>query len=931
MNKKFFNLCLVGTLFVGLAGSAVSCKDYDDDIALLNDKVEALEATVNKLQSAIDAGAVITAVDPTADGIKVTLSNGKSYDITNGKDGAKGDKGDQGIQGVQGEKGAQGDKGDKGDAGQPGKGGSVITIGENGNWFIDGVDTGKPSKGDKGDQGEQGVAGPQGPKGDRGEKGETGAKGDKGDTIYYEPDVENNVWVRYVNGDKDETYVGGQVYVPGTLTAVWDPETNSVKIAGVKNADGTVHEVITIGTFVIRSIVYRQMFADPKDAITITNIIDADKTFATVYADAEFRTSPATFDIEKAEFALVDLHPTKAADPAFEIVGTPVPTDEGNIKVTINAVNVKPGTKYAVALQITLNGQETTSEYFYVAAKDMPLTDIKNAEIKEGAKALTEEYTDKYATIVNDATLDLSKFAAATVDDKGVVKAYTDYESTTVLTLATADELEELEVEDADQDFFTIEEGVLDVKPELEKVSVGKKAVVKVTTTVVSNNIKDAEVEFASKTIVNYVAVTVVPTEKVYDITLHAAEGASLTDIPYNLDNKQAVALDVNDLLAQLGDANNTKKLAQGLLYAAYPENYYDKAFNLYKGDKTKGYVYYYEQYAPKNMYADHYFDPENIDGVERSAFVVFCAADGTVYTEDAMFLVLSNKALLKGEYLVGLDKGDANALAANPATDVIETIGQLKYRIKIDATVKRDASVLLKDQYSAKKVLGECKMGTDNIRTWFYTPADFDKMFECTPAGDEFEFVIRVDEEKNAGYKDYLGNQLNFTNNILTLHPKVDICDLEPLEVEVHDLITDEYHPFDWTFVNPVKSIVGAKNLSGNVSVRKMDTGDSFALASYCPEIANVVMTDICEPTAHTIFKAGQVSPVYYHASVKYSFVGDHADWDIDKATGKLTWVGGPSQTEYHYNVVVKATVSCDWHEESFTIKVSLNREINL
>lgn len=929
MNKKFFNLCLVGTLFVGLAGSAVSCKDYDDDIALLNDKVEALEATVNKLQSAIEAGAVITAVDPTADGIKVTLSNGKFYDITNGKDGAKGDKGDQGIQGVQGEKGAQGDKGDKGDAGQPGKDGSVITIGENGNWFIDGVDTGKPSKGDKGDQGEQGVAGPQGPKGDQGEKGETGAKGDKGDTIYYEPDVENNVWVRYVNGDKDETYEGGQVYVPGTLTAVWDPETNSVQIAGVKNADGTVHEVITIGTFVIRSIVYRQMFADPKDAITITNIIDADKTFATVYADAEFRTSPATFDIEKAEFALVDLHPTKAADPAFEIVGTPVPTDEGNIKVTINAVNVKPGTKYAVALQITLNGQETTSEYFYVAAKDMPLTDIKNAEIKEGAKALTEEYTDKYATIVNDATLDLSKFAAATVDDKGVVKAYTDYESTTVLTLATADELEELEVEDADQDFFTIEEGVLDVKPELEKVSVGKKAVVKVTTTVVSNNIKDAEGEFASKTIVNYVAVTVVPTEKVYDITLHAAEGASLTDIPYNHDNKQAIALDFDDLLAQLGDANNTKKLARGLVEEAYKDlNCYCMTFMLHAKAET---VYQPVGNLPANYFNNFWFDPKTVAttgyyNAPKTAFVEVCAKDGDHFTKDEMYLVVSFKTILNEDvdYLVG-------QLAATPAADVIETIGQLKYRIHIAASVKRDASVVLKDQYSAKKVLGECKMGTDNIRTWFYTPADIDKMFEFTPARDEFEFVIRVDEEKNAGYKDYLGNQLNFTNNILTLDPKVDICDLEPLEVEVHDLITDEYHPFDWTFVNPVKSIVGAKNLSGNVSVRKMDTGDSFALASYCPEIANVVMTDICEPTAHTIFKAGQVSPVYYHASVKYSFVGDHADWDIDEATGKLTWVGEPSQTEYHYNVVVKATVSCDWHEESFTIKVSLNREINL
>lgn len=47
-----------------------------------------------------------------------------------------------------------------------GSGGSAPTIGENGNWYIDGVDTGKPSRG------EQGPAGPQGETGPQGEPGE---------------------------------------------------------------------------------------------------------------------------------------------------------------------------------------------------------------------------------------------------------------------------------------------------------------------------------------------------------------------------------------------------------------------------------------------------------------------------------------------------------------------------------------------------------------------------------------------------------------------------------------------------------------------------------------------------------------------------------------------------------------------------------------
>lgn len=51
-------------------------------------------------------------------------------------------------------------------------------VGENGNWFVDGVDTGKSSFGKKGDKGDIGV---QGPKGDKGDAGEQGPKGEKGE------------------------------------------------------------------------------------------------------------------------------------------------------------------------------------------------------------------------------------------------------------------------------------------------------------------------------------------------------------------------------------------------------------------------------------------------------------------------------------------------------------------------------------------------------------------------------------------------------------------------------------------------------------------------------------------------------------------------------------------------------------------------------
>ena len=68
---------------------------------------------------------------------------------------------------------------------------STPEIGANGNWYINGEDTGKPSrgeqgpagpKGDAGEAGPEGPAGPQGEQGPQGPQGEAGPAGPKGDT-----------------------------------------------------------------------------------------------------------------------------------------------------------------------------------------------------------------------------------------------------------------------------------------------------------------------------------------------------------------------------------------------------------------------------------------------------------------------------------------------------------------------------------------------------------------------------------------------------------------------------------------------------------------------------------------------------------------------------------------------------------------------------
>ena len=138
-----------------------------------------------------------------------------------GEQGPQGPEGPQGPAGADGAQGPEGPQGPQGPAGADGfsptvtttpiEGGTRVTItdadvehtfdilngkdggeaatptiGDNGNWFINGEDTGKPSRGETGPQGERGPQGPagkdgaQGPQGPAGANGEDGAQGPEG-------------------------------------------------------------------------------------------------------------------------------------------------------------------------------------------------------------------------------------------------------------------------------------------------------------------------------------------------------------------------------------------------------------------------------------------------------------------------------------------------------------------------------------------------------------------------------------------------------------------------------------------------------------------------------------------------------------------------------------------------------------------------------
>ena len=112
MKRKFLSALFVGTAVL-LSTSVVSCSDngYDDDIKNLQAQITANADVIAQLQSLYKAGCVITSVEKTADGVVVTLSDGSSFNLSNGEDA------------------------------------DVWTI-QNGEWYKNGEATGLPAKGE---------------------------------------------------------------------------------------------------------------------------------------------------------------------------------------------------------------------------------------------------------------------------------------------------------------------------------------------------------------------------------------------------------------------------------------------------------------------------------------------------------------------------------------------------------------------------------------------------------------------------------------------------------------------------------------------------------------------------------------------------------------------------------------------------------------
>ena len=256
MKRKYFSALLMGALTIASVSTFTSCKDYDDDISSLQSQIDKLNEMVSKIQGQIDKGAILTSVSPVENGVKLTLSNGDSYTITNGKDGAKGADGAAGAPGT------------------PGKDADIWKIGDDGYWYKNETKTDWKAVGTDGAAGAAGTAGTAGK-----------------DGKYYVPNPQTGTFFVYGDGDKDAYDSGVSYLASGIITATWTKDV--LTLNGVKNEAG--EQIVINLTTDLKALVFSpEYYYQGIEAFEMATYKFKPKTVETVDPDGNYKTDAPT-------------------------------------------------------------------------------------------------------------------------------------------------------------------------------------------------------------------------------------------------------------------------------------------------------------------------------------------------------------------------------------------------------------------------------------------------------------------------------------------------------------------------------------------------------------------------------------------------------------------------------------------------------------
>ena len=378
MIKKFSRLMLV-VAFALSASLFVACDKYEDDIERLDEAVAALQTTIQSLQSQISAGALITDVTNTADGVKVTLNNGKSFVVTNGEDG---------------------------------KDASVWTIGEDGFWYLDGNKTEYKALGVDGANGANGA-----------------------DGKYYVPNPETGNFDIYQDGKFVEATNISWKVAAGTTVIL---EGNALKFIGT---DGKVLGTVSLGA-ALGSVAFVPDYMDDATSLPTTEkpfytipgwfkdhknngVVDYKGfKFVDMYPviidksnemEFLFRLNPSNAYVNGAVAAFVNRGLTVKAENAFNdrsdlmnVVETTYGTSgDAVVKATYN-LSGELETKYDIAaLQVWAGQNPVTSDYIAIEGQNLTPVLANTKLAKKGSSvnpANKTQYPNQWLVLPEDAS-----------------------------------------------------------------------------------------------------------------------------------------------------------------------------------------------------------------------------------------------------------------------------------------------------------------------------------------------------------------------------------------------------------------------------------------------------------------------------------------------------------------------------------------------
>lgn len=392
MNKKYFSVLLMGAMTVATVGTVTSCKDYDDDISNLQERIDKLSEAIKNIQTQIDNGAILTSVTPTENGMTITLNqNGqtKTYTISNGKDGQNG---------------------------------KSWKIGDNGNWWYDEgngyVDSKLPARGENGKDGENGTNGENGAAGENGENGK-----------YYVPNPETGCFDIYQDGKKlESTNIPYTATAENAITATW--EKGVLTLVGVKDAvDGKI--VLNLNS-VLRAMVFNPShYVDGVEAIDLATYTYQPLGVKKVDADGEF-LADAPFPALLADGVTVEsplyFAPDMKASYFLNPSNADVTEEAKDYKFLMSSAKYTDFTRAAATSIFTVKKVENKDGKLNVSAKydGEAIKQLERTETRDREMTLVAlQYTKDDATVTSDfATLTTSDYSDVHI--LSAKSAYTD-------------------------------------------------------------------------------------------------------------------------------------------------------------------------------------------------------------------------------------------------------------------------------------------------------------------------------------------------------------------------------------------------------------------------------------------------------------------------------------------------------------------------